>query len=106
MRKRIYCNQPYIVPQVYYYQQPSTTSTTPLINSEGQLVENPNDQRFGGVLLPALGGFLVGTIVPRPWGNNMSGPMYGYPVQPPTVYTPYPNITTYPSNIPYTTPQQ
>lgn len=106
MRKRICCNMPCVIPQVYYYQQPNTMTNMPLVNNEGQIVENPNDQRFGGFLLPALGGFLVGSIVPRPWGNNFGGPMYGYPVQPPVVYTPYPNVTTYPSTVPYTNPQQ
>lgn len=62
--------------QPYYF----TTSTPEYIYSPSMGMNipstNPQEERFGGLLLPALGGFLVGSLVPTPWGNR---PMYGPP---------------------------
>lgn len=60
--------------QPYYMSNDFTYSP-----QTGMYMPNTNQQeeRFGGLLLPALGGFLVGTLVPTPWGPR---PMY--PPQP------------------------
>jgi hypothetical protein len=80
--------QPYIISNDYTYS-PQSGMYIP--------TNNPQDERFGGLLLPALGGFLVGTLVPTPWGprpmyqpqpymNTYSG--YGYQTMMPYPTTP------------------
>lgn len=65
----IYNNQP------YYYIIPSTNEYTYSPQTGMNIPTNqPNEERFGGLLLPALGGFLVGSIVPSPWNRPMYGP--------------------------------
>ena len=75
-RNRMMNYQPYIVypNSNEYVYSPQSGLNMP--------INNPQEERFGGLLLPALGGFLVGTLVPTPWGGR---PMYG----------PQPYVNTY-----------
>ncbi len=64
-----------VINQPYYVMMPPTNEYVYSPQSGMNVPQNiPNDERFGGLLIPALGGFLVGTLVPTPWGNR---PMYG-----------------------------
>ena len=76
-RSRQIYTQPYFVmqqPTYEYVYSPQSGMNIPL--------NQQNEERFGGLLLPALGGFLVGTLIPTPWGPR---PMYG--PQPPMMNT-------------------
>ena len=76
-RQREVINQPYYVlmpSNNEYVYSPTSGMNVP--------INQTNEERFGGLLIPALGGFLVGTLVPTPWGNR---PMWG--PQPPMMNT-------------------
>ena len=65
--------------QPYYVMMPNTNEYVYSPSSGMNVpINNLQEERFlgGGFLLPALGGFLVGSLVPTPWGNR---PMYGPP---------------------------
>jgi hypothetical protein len=55
------------------------------LHNNFQQINNPNEERFIGPLLPFVGGALIGYVVARPNNNNY----YPIPYYTP-YYTPYP----------------
>jgi hypothetical protein len=63
---------------------------------------NYQNNRFGGLLLPFLGGLLIGGLV-VPKVSNGGQPYSPYPAYPPYQYPQY--YPVYPQPIPYTYPE-